>query len=280
MLDHLADEVDGVDHVALALVVLDEDNLGIPVGVARMIRYRAEPSDADLAVTVIDSWQGRGVATALLAELMRERPTGVTRIVTTVAADNTASLAMLRRLGEITVTPAGIDRLDVVVELTPTEPTTEGGVMTTEKHAISHPRRPHQAESVAHLFHDRVAATPDIEAYRFPTPEGWQSVTWAQAGETVTTLAAGLLALGLQPEDRVAIASSTRIEWIYADLAVTCAAAATTTVYPTTGAVDVGLILRDSGSRIAFAEDDAQVAKLRGLRADLPRARAPDHLRR
>lgn len=120
MLDHLVDDVDGIDHVALALVVLDEDNLGTPVGVARMIRYQDRPTEADVAVTVLDAWQGQGVATALLSELVRERPAGVVRLVTTVAADNAASLAMLRRLGETTVSPAGIDRLDVVVELAPT----------------------------------------------------------------------------------------------------------------------------------------------------------------
>jgi RimJ/RimL family protein N-acetyltransferase len=117
MLDTLVDAVDGIDHVALSLVALDEDNVGTPVGVARMIRYAEHRSDADVAVTVLDDWQGRGVATALLAELVRVRPEGVSRIVTTVAADNAASLAMLRRLGPTTVTPAGIDRLDVVVGL-------------------------------------------------------------------------------------------------------------------------------------------------------------------
>lgn len=117
MLDHLVDEVDQIDHVALALFVLDEDNVGEPAGVARMIRYPDRPSAADLAVTVIDKWQGRGVATALLGELMRVRPKGVTRIITTVARDNPASLAMLRRLGTTSVTPAGINRLDVVVDL-------------------------------------------------------------------------------------------------------------------------------------------------------------------
>jgi len=125
MLDHLVDDVDGVDHVALALLVLDEDDVGTPVGVARMIRYRDRPSEADVAVTVLDDWQGRGVATALLPELLRERPAGVTRIVTTVAADNVASLAMLRSLGPTTVTPAGIDRLDVVVDLTANESSME-----------------------------------------------------------------------------------------------------------------------------------------------------------
>lgn len=121
MLDHLVDEVDGIDHVALALVVFDEDRVGTPVGVARMIRYADSPTDADVAVTVVDEWQGRGVAGALLAELVQERPVGVSRIVTAVAAENAASLHMLRRLGETTTTPAGVGRLDVVVELPPAD---------------------------------------------------------------------------------------------------------------------------------------------------------------
>ncbi len=122
-LDHLVDEVDGIDHVALVLVVMDGDHVGTPVGVARMIRYEDQPMAADVAVTVLDEWQGRGVATTLLDELVRQRPAGVTRVVTTVAADNAPSLAMLQRLGRTTVTPAGTSRLDVVVELTIPEPT-------------------------------------------------------------------------------------------------------------------------------------------------------------
>ncbi|MDI6908325.1 GNAT family N-acetyltransferase [Nocardioides sp.] len=117
MLDHLVDEVDGVDHVAIALVVLDADGTGVPAGVARMIRYSEQRDAADVAVTVIDQFQRRGVATALLGELMRRRPVGIRRLVTTVTADNAASLAMLRRLGPTVAEPAGPNRLDVVVEL-------------------------------------------------------------------------------------------------------------------------------------------------------------------
>ncbi|WP_085874904.1 MULTISPECIES: AMP-dependent synthetase/ligase [unclassified Nocardioides] len=127
-----------------------------------------------------------------------------------------------------------------------------------------------QATTVARMFYDRVAATPDAEAYRFPEGGAWSSVSWRQAGDTVTTLAAGLLALGLEHEGRVAIASNTRIEWIYADLAITCAGGATTTVYPSSGAEDIAFILADSGSRIVFAEDDTQIDKLREQRAHLP----------
>jgi long-chain acyl-CoA synthetase len=129
---------------------------------------------------------------------------------------------------------------------------------------------PEPAASVARMFYNRVAATPDAEAFRFPVGDGWTSVTWAQAMETVKTLAAGLLALGIQPEQRVAIASNTRIEWLYADLAILCAGAATTAVYPTTAVDDVAFILFDSDARIVFAEDDAQLAKLRTQREHLP----------
>jgi RimJ/RimL family protein N-acetyltransferase len=117
LLDHLVDDVDGIDHVALALVVLDENDVGVPAGVGRIIRYPDQPEAADLAVTVLDEWQGRGVATALVDELLRRRPPGVRQIITTVAADNPASLAMLRRLGPTVETPGETPRLEVVVDL-------------------------------------------------------------------------------------------------------------------------------------------------------------------
>ena len=71
-------------------------------------------------------------------------------------------------------------------------------------------------------------------------------------------------------EDRIGIASATRLEWILADLAILCAGGATTTVYPSTNAEDTAYILADSGSKIVFAEDDAQLKKLTEQRGELP----------
>ncbi|MFJ3788232.1 AMP-dependent synthetase/ligase [Kitasatospora sp. NPDC090091] len=127
--------------------------------------------------------------------------------------------------------------------------------------------------SVAHLFLERVAATPGAEAYRYPAPvdeqaadgapgaEQWRSLTWAQTAVRVKAVAAGLMALGIRPEDRVALASSTRVEWIIADLGNMCAGAATTTVYPSTNADETAFILANSGSKALFAENAAQLAK-------------------
>lgn len=125
--------------------------------------------------------------------------------------------------------------------------------------------------SIAVDFLTRVRKTPDAEAYRFPVPgpdgtERWQSLTWAQTADRVKAVAAGLHALGVQATDRIGIVSETRIDWILADLGILCAGAATTTVYPSTNADEAAFILEDSGSTIVFAENDAQVAKLRGVR--------------
>ncbi|AWG99622.1 AMP-dependent synthetase/ligase [Rhodococcus ruber] len=130
-----------------------------------------------------------------------------------------------------------------------------------------------QAPSVARLFVDRVAATPEAEAFRYPRGDGWGSTTWRQVGDRVTALAAGLIALGVEPEDPVAIASSTRYEWVLADFAIMCAGAATTTIYPTTNAPDVAFIVGNSGSAVVVAEDWTQVDKLVAHRADLPEVR-------
>ncbi|MFC8951418.1 AMP-dependent synthetase/ligase [Streptomyces sp. NPDC057101] len=131
--------------------------------------------------------------------------------------------------------------------------------------------------SVATLFLERVERTPDAEAYRYPVPaasgagpDDWKSLSWGQAAERVYAIAAGLVDLGVRSEERVALASSTRVEWILADLGVMCAGAATTTVYPQTNAEESAFILSDSESKVLIAEDAAQLAKAVERRADLP----------
>lgn len=139
---------------------------------------------------------------------------------------------------------------------------------------IDHPRAldwpADRAPSVARLFVDRVAASPHSEAFRHPSGHGWTSVTWQQLGDRARRVAAGLMALGVAPEERVALASATRYEWALVDFAVLCAGAATTTLYPTTNARDASFIVADSGSRVVVAENQSQVDKLLAHRADLP----------
>jgi long-chain acyl-CoA synthetase len=134
-----------------------------------------------------------------------------------------------------------------------------------------------RARSVPHLLRDRVAAMPDREAFRYPVPgpdgaERWESMTWAEAGRRVDELAAGLLSLGLRPEDRVVLFSTTRLEWILADLAINTAGGATTSIYPASLPDEVRHIAADSGAVLAVVEDATKLDLVRGL--DLPELRA------
>jgi RimJ/RimL family protein N-acetyltransferase len=118
MIRRLVDSVDGVRHIALVLIVFPPDGHEEPVGVARLVQDPADPATADIAVTVTDQWQGRGVGTALVSALMQRRPAAVSRLHTAVEAGNHASLALLAGVGQVSSGPAKLGVLDVTVQLT------------------------------------------------------------------------------------------------------------------------------------------------------------------
>src|SRR3954454_2000352 len=144
-------------------------------------------------------------------------------------------------------------------------PVRYGGHMSRQQAGSNNATLPPRASSVGAMFLERVKVAPSAEAFRSPQGDGepWRSWSWQETENRVRAIAGGLLSLGVQVEQRVAIASGTRLQWIWADLAIMLAGGATTTVYPATQAEDVAFILADSGSVIVFAEDDSQVAKLR-----------------
>jgi RimJ/RimL family protein N-acetyltransferase len=90
-------EIDHHDHEALgALSPAD----GRGVGVARYIRDRDDPRAAEIAVTIADDWQGRGLGRELLARLTdRARQAGICRLTATVSADNVAMTGLLCKMG-------------------------------------------------------------------------------------------------------------------------------------------------------------------------------------
>jgi GNAT superfamily N-acetyltransferase len=93
-------EVDHHDHEALVAVGPHGSEL---VGVARYIRLD-DPDTAEVAIAVLDDWQGRGVGTLLMHELTnRARAAGVRRFAATCLADNAMVIDLLRRLGETRV---------------------------------------------------------------------------------------------------------------------------------------------------------------------------------
>jgi EmrB/QacA subfamily drug resistance transporter len=89
-------DVDHHDHEALG--ALDYAD-GRGVGIARYVRDTNDPQAAEIAVTIVDDWQGRGLATELVAQLSdRARSEGIRRFTALVSADNIAVARLLRNI--------------------------------------------------------------------------------------------------------------------------------------------------------------------------------------
>jgi long-chain acyl-CoA synthetase len=124
--------------------------------------------------------------------------------------------------------------------------------------------------SIVTRVRDRAAATPDGVAMREKRFGVWQEVTWAQYWVNVLDTAHGLLALGIEPGDHVAIQSENRQEWLYTDLASVAVRAATTGLYPTNPTAEVAYLLSDSRAKVIVAEDQEQVDKVLDAIDELP----------
>jgi long-chain acyl-CoA synthetase len=121
--------------------------------------------------------------------------------------------------------------------------------------------------SLVHMFLDRVDESPDDDAYYYPVEGGWQESSWAQTHALVQGLAAGLLSVGLEPEDRVAVIASTRYEWVLAHLATLWAGGAVTAVDPEADEDTLATVLADSGARVVVAEGYDTVRRLWRIRS-------------
>jgi GNAT superfamily N-acetyltransferase len=110
-------EVDHHDHEAL--IAIDPDSHE-GVGVARYVRSTSEPSAAELAVAVVDDWQGRGVGGRLAAALAdRAREEGITSFTALVLADNQLMLNLLHDhdLGRVRVLHSELGTVELTVDL-------------------------------------------------------------------------------------------------------------------------------------------------------------------
>ncbi len=124
--------------------------------------------------------------------------------------------------------------------------------------------------TIAHLVREHASTMPDSVAMRYKDLGVWQEITWAQYWDTVLDTAHALLALGVQPGDRVSVQSEDRPEWLFLDLATVAIRGITVGLYPTNPAAEVQYLLAHSGSRIHLAEDQEQLDKFLAVGAECP----------
>lgn len=124
--------------------------------------------------------------------------------------------------------------------------------------------------TVAALVRARAAETPNAVAMREKDYGIWQEITWGKLWEDIRLAAHGLLALGVEPGDRVSIHSEDRPEWIILDFATVAIRGITVGLYPTNPAAEVEYLLNDSGSKVHLAEDQEQADKVMEVIDRLP----------
>src|SRR4051795_2447755 len=107
-------------------------------------------------------------------------------------------------------------------------------------------------------------------AARFQRDGEWREVSYVELDETVSEIARGLVALGLEQGDRVALLCTTRVEWTYADLGITTAGGVVVPIYPTNSPEECAWVAGNSQSRFIVCENAEQVAKIAAVRGELP----------
>jgi len=114
---------------------------------------------------------------------------------------------------------------------------------------------------------------PDSVGLKRKLDGNWAPVTWREFAGQVRDTAAGLIAAGIQPGDRVGLMSRTRYEWTLADFAILTAGAVTVPVYPTSSLDQVEWILGDSGAVAIVVETGEHAGKVTAARPGLPALR-------
>jgi GNAT superfamily N-acetyltransferase len=108
-------EIDHHDHEAM--IALDELT-GQAIGVARYVRDQKHPQVAEVAVTVIDDWQGRGLGTLLLEVISaRAREEAITTFTALILATNDEMMDLVKHLGRVRVVDRDAGTVEIEVDI-------------------------------------------------------------------------------------------------------------------------------------------------------------------
>lgn len=124
------------------------------------------------------------------------------------------------------------------------------------------------------LLDNRAKRDPEGAMIEYKGDDGtWQPYSAQVFRDMVIDLAKGLIGLGVNKGDSVAIVSRTRWEWTALDMAIMSIGALTVPVYETNSASQVSWIFNDSKVTLAIAEDDGQRDKIESVRSEVPTLR-------
>lgn len=121
-------------------------------------------------------------------------------------------------------------------------------------------------QNLAQMFFSKRDQIPEKSAYRFKENGNWSTVTYKESVDQCEQIAAGLLNLGIQPRDKVAIVSNNCLEWALIDYATISIGAVLVPIYPSLLQEQVEFLLNHSEAKIVFAENTIQIEKIDAVR--------------
>jgi long-chain acyl-CoA synthetase len=122
--------------------------------------------------------------------------------------------------------------------------------------------------NIAEMFFDRAAARAAKPCFRVKHDGAWQDLSWSDVTDRIRETAAGLVDLGIEPGQKIAILSSTRPEWVESDLAIYACGGVSVPIYQSSLPHECGYILSNSESRVCFVENAKQLEKIRAVQRE------------
>src|SRR5450631_300900 len=126
--------------------------------------------------------------------------------------------------------------------------------------------RKNEPRTAVEMWKRRVASGPSAPAFRHFAGAAWTTISYAEADAAAQEIAAGLVAAGVVPGDRVCLLAQTRVEWALCDVGILLAGGVTVPIYASNTPEQCEFIIRDAGAKIVIVEDVAQRDKVLPLR--------------
>ena len=156
----------------------------------------------------------------------------------------------------------------VAADSTPALHVTMNSPLDSSRYASGGPRPPHG--TINALFFDAVERFDRTDALNTKERGAWEPMSHRTIMERVRRTALGLADMGIVAQERVAILSENRPEWLIADYACICSAITDVPIYPTLPAEQLPYLLNDSGARAIFVSTADQAKKVASIRHDVP----------
>jgi long-chain acyl-CoA synthetase len=135
------------------------------------------------------------------------------------------------------------------------------------------PQQTTASKTIADLLPKAAELYGDKVAERYKAGGEWRAVSFREVWEIAREIALGLIDLGIQPGDRVCLLANTRVEWTWADFAITMTGAVVVPIYPTNSPEECEWVIGNSDAVAIVCEDGGQLEKVFQVRDRLPELR-------